>query len=728
MKSLQVLFLIYAGTLAFAQTPVRYDEARKLWFLSTEHTSYVLGVNELNAVQNLYWGGAIPSEADFPPAQTAKAYSFENREGISAEEYPAWGGMRYSEPCLKVTMEDGDRDLVLKYASNIVRGDTLEIRLKDISYDIFVTLMYRVYPRSDIIQKTTRIENRAKQTLVIENAQSGVWYLPEGEGYRLSYLTGYWAGETRLMREPIRPGVKRFESRRGNTSGQFNPWFAIDYQGKADEEHGKVWFGALGWSGNWRIAVEQTPYRQVRVSGGYNDFDFAYPLKPGEMLDTPPFFAGFTDRGFGESSRIMHQFELTSILPSRSASHVRPILYNSWEATAFGVDEPGQKALADKAAAIGVEMFVMDDGWFGERNNDRAGLGDWYVNPKKFPNGLAPLIQHVKSKGLKFGLWVEPEMVNPDSDLYRKHPDWAMHFRNRPRTEGRNQLVLNLARNDVKEHIFETLDKLLTENDLDFLKWDMNRHFTEPGWPEVPPQEEKKLWVAYVTNLYEIIDRLRAKYPKLEIEACSGGGGRVDLGILSRVEQVWTSDNTEAFDRLGIQEGFSYAYAPKTMMAWVTDVPNMNGRSTSLEYRFLVAMMGSLGIGANLHHWTEKEFSVASSMVAYYKQVRKTVQEGKLYRLLSPREGELTANQYVSGDGQQSVLFAFLRSQQYNRPAPIIYLRGLAGNAMYRVRTIDNKLMDKIGVISGAYLMNHGLRFNLTGDFDATSIALDKIK
>ncbi|PYV82741.1 MAG: alpha-galactosidase [Acidobacteria bacterium] len=724
------LFILVSVTVTFAASAqtVRFDSARKLWFLSTRDTSYVLGINEQNEMQHVYWGKRIAAENDFAPAHLASAYGFETREGRTAEEYPAWGGMRYGEPCLKVTFPDGNRDLVLKFDSQKIGSDILEITLKDISYGVFVTLRYRVFTAFDVIEKSVRVDNRTKEPIVVESAQSGVWHLPSGQHYRLSYLHGYWAGETRLAQEPIDPGKKILESRRGNTSGQANPWFAIDAGGAADEEHGKVWFGALGWSGNWKLVIEDTPYDQVRVVGGFNDFDFSYPLKPGESLNTPLFYGGYTELGFGDASRLMHSFEREAILPARSAGHLRPILYNSWEATEFNVDEAGQKALADKAARIGVELFVMDDGWFGQRNDDHAGLGDWYVNPQKFPNGLGPLIQYVKSKGMKFGLWVEPEMVNPNSNLYRKHPDWVINFSGRPRTEGRNQLVLNLARDDVKEYLLATLVKLLRENDIDFLKWDMNRHFSEPGWPAVAPADERKLWVNYVLNLYDIIDQLRAKYPKLEIESCSGGGGRIDLGILKRVEQAWTSDNTDAFDRLTIQDGFTHAYAPKLMMDWVTDVPNMNGRSTPLKFRFLAAMMGSMGIGANLNRWSDEDFALASKMAAYYKTIRATVQEGDLYRLASPHEGELTASQYVSRDGRQSVLFAFLRSQQFLRPAPTISLRGLDPNANYRVISIDDKLIDKADVLSGAYVMNHGLNFNLTGDFDSTSITLERVK
>jgi alpha-galactosidase len=726
---------LLGGEAAMNNVSVRYLADLRLWALDTQRTSYVMGLNERNELQSLYWGEKLPSGHDLSAAHSRPEHaSFDSSETMTNLEYPGWGGRYYNEPSLKVTLAGGVRDAVLKYASHEIHGDSLEIRLKDIQYDLFVKLTYKVFPKEDMIRKQAEIENRTPQLVSVESAQSGVWYVPQGEGYWLTYLTGRWAGETQLIREPINPGKKLLESRRGNTSHQLNPWFAIDERGEADEEHGRVWWGALGWSGNWKLAVEDTPAaHQVRVTGGYNDFDFSWPLQPGESLSTPPYYGGFSNQGFGEASRLLHRFERDEILPDHGHPRVRPVLYNSWEATEFNVDEAGQKALAEKAAKIGVELFVMDDGWFGQRHNDHAGLGDWYVNRQKFPNGLQPLISYVNGLGMDFGLWFEPEMVNPDSDLYRKHPDWVMNFPGRPRSEARNQLVLNLARDDVKEYIFSALNKMLSENNIQYIKWDMNRHFGEPGWPEAPLAEQKEIWVKYVRNVYEIIDRLRAKHPNLEIESCSGGGGRVDLGILERVNEVWTSDNTEAFDRLRIQEGFSFAYTSKIMSAWVTDVPNMNGRSTPLKFRFLVAMQGALGVGANLNKWSPEDFALATQMVSYYKSIRATVQEGDLYRLSSPRQGELTANEYVSAEGQQAVMFAFLHSQQFLRPAATIHLRGLDENARYRIKTIDDKLIAAPGFgptqgVSGSFLMHHGLNLSLRGDYDSTLVILERTK
>lgn len=687
-----------------------------------------MGVGPTGELQHLYWGGPLWRLEDIPAAREQRDISsFDPHQMLENEEYPGWGGARYYEPALKITRADGDRDLVLHYVDQHVNGNDLDITLKDIRDNIDVTLHYRVYPDTGIISRSSTIRNGTQQKVTIERAQSAAWYMPRGDGYRLSYLSGRWAAETQLNREPIQEGMKVLESRLGHTGHNLNPWFAID-PGNAEEESGRVWFGALAWSGNWRITIEQTPYQQVRVTGGFNTFDFAYPLNPDQSLDTPEFYGGYSDRGFGEASRLMDRLELAHIEPNGLKARVRPVLYNSWEATEFNVNEAGQRALAEKAAKLGVELFVMDDGWFGKRNNDRAGLGDWVVNPQKFPNGLNPLISHVNSLGMEFGLWVEPEMVNPDSDLYRAHPDWVMNFPGRPRSELRNQLVLNLARDDVRDYIFNVLDKLASEYKIRYFKWDMNRTLSEPGWPEVAPDEQKELWVKYVWNFYDILAKLRAKHPNLEIESCSGGGGRVDLGVLRYVDEFWTSDNTEAYDRLRIQEGFSQAYAPKLMSAWVTDIPNMNGRSTPLQFRFLVAMQGALGVGANLNKWTEEDSQLATHMIQIDKRIRQTVQFGNLYRLLSPRTNDTTANENVSQDGKQAVLFAFRHSQEYNTLPPLICLQGLDSKAVYKVESIDGKLQDTETELSGGYLMQHGIQVILKSDFDSTLVILDRVQ
>jgi alpha-galactosidase len=726
------LSLAALAPIAAAQTSIRFLEKPKLFLLDDGKITYVFGVNEQNALQHVYWGKRVARVADFSAARVAGEWaSFDGGPTRTPQEYPGWGAGLYVEPSLKITFPDGNRDLVLKYVEHKIEASRLTVTLKDIERELFVHLHYELFPQSGILRRDASIENRTGKPVIVESAQSGALYLPQGDGYRLRYLTGRWAGEDQLIEEPVHTGIKVLESRRGSTSHQTNPWFALDRADASDPEHGPVWFGALGWSGNWRISVEQTPHLQVRVTAGYNPFDFGYYLPPNASIETPPLYAGFTDGGIGEASRMLHRFELRAILPNGSGARTRPILYNSWEATEFAVDEPGQSALAEKAASLGVERFVMDDGWFGQRTTDRAGLGDWYVNPKKFPNGLGPLIKKVKSLGMDFGIWVEPEMVNPDSDLYRKHPDWAMHFEGRPRTEARHQLVLNLARDDVRDYVFGWLDELVSKNDIAFLKWDYNRNFTEPGWPEVPVEQQKNIYVKFTDNVYDILGRLRKKHPALEIESCSGGGGRVDLGILRYTEEVWPSDNTEAFDRLAIQQGFTYAYTPHIMMAWVTDVPNFNGRSVSLAFRFLTAMQGSLAIGANLNRWQREDFSLAKKMIDYYKSVRDTVQNGSLFRLTPPADSNFKATQYVAPDQSVSVLFAFLHSQQFGRDLPALPLRGLDESATYSVAWFDGADRKDFAslptTLSGAYLMNRGLDLPLRGDYDALSVKLTRV-
>ena len=661
--------------------------------------------------------------------------SFDSPATTTPQEYAGWGAGLFTEPALKVSFADGNRDLVLhflKIASS--SSNSAEIVLKDISREIYVTLDYSMDSGSGILARSASIENRETQPVLIEQAAFSQWTLPPAH-YTLSYLTGRWAGEWTLNQEPIQGGARVLESRRGSTGHQANPWFAISREGgrdtatAADEEHGEVWFGALAWSGSWRMTVEHTQLDALRVTGGFNPFDFGYKLKPGEHLDTPIFYAGYSAHGLGGASRLLHHFELAHILPQAPDPKPRPVIYNSWEATEFKVDEAGQMALAEKAASIGVDRFVMDDGWFGKRNTDHAGLGDWYVNPEKFPHGLKPLIDKVHSLGMDFGLWVEPEMVNPDSDLYRKHPDWVLNFSGRPRSESRNQVVLSLARPDVRDYIEGFLDKLLTDNDIAFLKWDYNRNWSEPGWEQVPADEQKRVYVEFVRNLYSILANLRKKHPKVEIESCSGGGGRVDLGILHYTDEVWPSDNTDPFDRILMQDGFTYAYTPQIMMAWVTDSPHwLNGRSTSLAYRMLSSMQGSLGIGANLNHWGDEDFATAKRLIAAYHSVQKTIVQGDLYRLMNPRDNsELSATETVSNDKGQAVVFAFVNATNKGRGFPLLQLRGLDPTAEYKLSWIEGKAWpDTPDTASGAWWMNHGIQLMLKGDYQAAAFRLDR--
>lgn len=721
---------------AHAQARSSYDATARIFRLDGGDVTYAFGITDRGYLTSVYWGGRIGEGDRLGPLPSLKDHSSVDMSvSITPQEYPGQGGGLFTEPALKVAWPDGSRDVVLQYVSHQMGRDSITVVLKDIARPLRVTLHYTIDPETGIVGRSASIENLDREAVRLDQVQSASYTLPVGDDYRLHYLTGRWAAEWTLQTRPLTEGSTVLESRRGSTSHQANPWFAIDHVG-GNEQSGEVWFGALAWSGSWRMTIDRDQIGRARVVGGFNPFDFSYHLKAGERLETPTFYAGYSGQGMGEASRLMHRFQRTKILPGNGSPKLRPVLYNSWEATEFKVDEAGQMALAEKAARIGVERFVMDDGWFGARNSDKAGLGDWTVNPAKFPKGLKPLIDKVKSLGMEFGLWVEPEMVNPDSDLYRAHPDWVINFPGRPRSEGRNQLVLNLARGDVRDHIMKVLDDLVSANDIKFLKWDHNRNWSEPGWPEVAPEDQQRLYVDYVRNLYWIIAELRRRHPGLEIETCSGGGGRVDLGILALTDQAWPSDNTDPFDRLTIQDGFSHAYAPAVMMAWVTDSPNwVNRRTTSLEYRFLSAMQGGLGVGANLNHWGEEDFKTASRMIADYKAVRATVQQGDLYRLISPQAGSnSSATLSVSGDRRQAVLFTFLHSSTKLDPLSAVRLQGLDPDKRYRVRRIGAVVpSDEPGAqanpaeASGAYWMRHGIDVNLKGDFQAAGFIFDAL-
>ena len=730
LAALLVPMLFAAGS-ACAQT-------RQVFRLDGGNSTYAFGVNERGDLQTLYWGGRLGPDDKIPAAHSYMEWaSFDSSYTTTPQEYAGWGAGLFTEPALKVSFADGNRDLVLHFVQATPNGaQSLEVVLKDISREVYVTLKYFIDADSGILSRSANIENREKQPIVVEQAAAAQWTLPP-DRYMLSYLTGRWAGEWTLNQEPIHPGARVIESRRGSTGHQANPWFAISRDASqknagpitAAEEYGEVWFGALAWSGSWRFTVEVNQLDFVRVTGGFNPFDFRYKLNPGEHLETPVFYGGYSDHGLGGASRVLHRFEIANVLPHAPNPKPRPVIYNSWEATEFKVDEPGQVALAEKAASIGVDRFVIDDGWFGQRKTDHAGLGDWYVNPEKFPNGLKPLIDKVRGLGMDFGLWVEPEMVNPDSDLYRKHPDWVLNFPGRPRSEQRNQLVLNLARSDVRDYVEGFLDKLLSENDIAFLKWDYNRNWSEPGWDQVPVDQQQRVYVEYIRNLYAILSDLRKKHPNVEIESCSGGGGRVDLGILHYTDEVWPSDNTDPFDRLSMQDGFSYAYPPQIMVAWVTDSPHwLNGRSTSLTYRMLSSMQGSLGIGGNLNHWTVEDFATAKRLIAAYHSVQPTIVRGDLYRLISPRDGsEMSATESVSRDKSQAVVFAFTHSTQEGRGFPLLQLQGLDLDAEYQLTFIEGK--GRAGTptsASGAWWMHHGVWLDLRGDFQAAAFRLDR--
>ncbi|MCS7146011.1 MAG: alpha-galactosidase [Nitrososphaerota archaeon] len=692
---------------------IEFSSREKLWSINAGALQYLLKVADDGSLINVHCGGRVG------PAETFRLeghFPFEPGLHLLREEYSTFGGLRFMEPCLKAELPGGIRDCVLKYVGHsITDSRELAVTLGDIGYSLQVELHYRAYPEYNLISRWAIIRNAGQEAVTLEEALSGAVSLPRRSTWRLGYLAGHWAGETRVVEEELKAGKKVLESRRGTTSHQLNPALFLD-SGDAVEEDGEVWGCLLAWSGNWKAVAEYASHDQLRLYMGVNDFDFSWHLAPGESFTTPKMVVAYSSEGFGGLSRSLHRFERREVLPKNHADKPRPVIYNTWETLYFNVNEENLKTLAERAAEIGVEIFVVDDGWFRGRNDDRAGLGDWEPDPSKFPRGLGPVIEHVKSLGMKFGIWVEPENVNPNSDLYRRHPDWVYHFPGRPRSEMRNQLVLNLCRSDVREYVFGWLDRLLTENDIGFVKWDMNRNFSEPGWPDAPRERQREIWVRHVLAIYDILDELRRRHPDVVFEGCSGGGGRVDLGAMERYDQFWTSDNTDALDRLYIQEGYTMAYCPKTMGAWVTGVPNfLTNRSLSLEFRFHSAMMGALGVSVNLLELSKQEIEEAKMHIEFYKKVRHIVQDGDLYRLRSPRCGGLAAFQYVTPDKAESLLFLFSLQQGFGERIANVTLRGLDPDFIYELDSSGQTL-------TGALLMNYGIDPALRGDYKSRII------
>jgi alpha-galactosidase len=689
------------------------------WILQTQRTAYVVEVDDQQLVQQVYWGPRLPQESDYQVTVATGRRHWERPTGISREEFPAWGDVRYNEPALKATFADRTRAVILRYSGSEIREDgglpLLVVRLADPHYALHVHLHYRVIPEYDLIERWAQIYNAGSDPVQLEQALSAVWYFPLRAQYHLKTLGGMWGGEFQIQDVTLPLGKQVVESRRGHTSHHANPWFGLDTG--ATETQGEVWFGALAYSGSWQFTIERNAYQQVIVTGGVNPFDFSWKLEPGETFETPVFVGGFTLAGYGAASRLLHSYQRRYVMPNQK---LRPILYNSWYVTLFDVNFENQRDVAKVAADLGVELFVIDDGWFGQRKNDRAGLGDWYVDRDKFPDGLDPLIEYVNNLGMDFGLWVEPEMINPDSDLYRAHPDWVYHFPNRPRTEVRNQLVLNMARPDVQEHIFQALDDLLRQYNIKFIKWDHNRSYSEPGWPDAPVGRDREIWVRHVQGVYNIFRRLRANHPQVIFESCAGGGGRVDLGIMRYTEQFWGSDNTDSSDNLLMFEGFSLAYAPLTKMSWVTEPDHFSGkRPTPLAHRFHAAMLGSLGLGAELTNWSQEQLDEARRWISLYKDLRETIQLGDLYRLVSPRSGPLSAFQYVHPAGRESVVLVFLDLAHFGPHRACLLLQGLEPEGRYRVD-------DQPETYSGAALMYGGVQVTLNGAFASRVIRIVK--
>ncbi len=721
-----------------------YHEAQRLFHLQSDGMSYGMQIAKSGYLAHVYWGKrlrAVHPELNPIMQQHGRPFSVTPDPAdpafsldTLAQEYPAYGNSDFREPAFQIQLENGStvsdlrvRDyrilagkpglsgLPATYVETAAEASTLAIELQDALTGLQVLLSYTIYEKMNVLTRSVHFRNEGPYSLKLLRALSVSVDFPDDE-FDLLGLPGAWARERHPERRPLAAGIQSVASRRGASSHQHNPFLAL-LRRDATEDHGEVFGFNLVYSGNFLAQAEVDPYGTIRVTLGINPFDFAWLLEPGQSFQTPEAVLVYSPEGLGGMSRTFHRLYRTRLCRGAYRDRVRPILINNWEATYFDFDAVAIERIARTAAELGIELFVLDDGWFGRRDDDRSSLGDWFVNRAKLPAGLDDLARRVERLGLKFGLWFEPEMVSPDSELYRKHPDWCLHVPNRSRSQGRNQLILDLSRPEVCQAIISMVSDILRSAPIAYVKWDMNRHMTEIGSAALPPERQRETAHRYMLGLYRVLEEITAAFPQILFESCSGGGGRFDPGMLYYMPQTWTSDDTDAIERLKIQYGTSLIYPPVTMGAHVSAVPNHQlGRVTPLETRGLVAMSGNFGFELDLTRLNDAERETVAAQVALYKEVRTIVQFGDFYRLLSPFGTDRAAWLFVTAD-QRDVFVVYCKILAGPNPRlERLRLKGLNPAFNYRV--------DGDGLIAGGdELMDAGLsipeQLLLAGDFQS---------
>ncbi len=594
-------------------------------------------------------------------------------------------------------------------------AETLLLHMDDAHSGLRITLRYTPLPDYDAVLRSTCFENHGDEPFTLDRAMSCSLDLPY-DGQQLLYLHGSWARERHLYRTPINPGLFSFGSTRGISSHQFNPFLAL-LSPHTGEHSGEAWGAALVYSGNFTAEAERNHDDNLRINLGIHPETFRWTLAPGERFDTPEAVLVYSPEGINGLSDRYHRFIRERILPPRFRNTERPVLFNNWEATYFDFSESQLKELADTASDLGIELFVLDDGWFGERNSDTTSLGDWNVNRRKLPGGLAGLGEHIRSRGMEFGLWVEPEMISRESELFRRRPDWCIHIPGRQPPEGRSQLVLDLTRQEVRQHLIETFNGILDAAPITYVKWDMNRYLASVASPGLPKERQEEVYHRYVLGLYEVMEVITSAHPEVLFEGCSGGGGRLDMGILYYMPQYWTSDNTDALSRLKIQYGTSILYPPIVMGAHVSAVPNHQvGRSTPLSTRGNAALSGNLGYELDISSLSENERAEVRRQIDFYKEHRRLLQFGHFLRLLSPFEGAETAWMWVDGTQQEALIVWFSAYREANLTRRRLRLAGLDPQRTYMVQENGRRYR-------GGELMNRGLLLPAV-EQDAASVRL----
>ena len=704
---------------------IRYWKEKQIFSIDTKNTTYQMKVDSYGFLLHLYYGAKVNGAMDYLLTYADRGFSGNPAEAgadrtysldVLPQEYPTWGTGDYRNAALLIQNADHSESCKLQYAGHTIKkgkynlsglpavyaeeneAETLEIYMEDCVSNLKVTLLYGVVEQLDIITRSVIIENHGSEDIIIEKAGSACLELLPGQ-YDLLSFCGRHTMERTVQRKRIGYGSSVFESRRGTSSHQYNPAFILA-DVNATEDRGNCYGIAFVYSGGFRFETEKDPYDQVRTVMSIQPEQFAYPLNPGERFVVPETIFSFSQNGFGALSHNYHNCINHHVIRRSFQKKMRPVLINSWEAAYFDFTGETMLELAKNAADVGIDLVVMDDGWFGKRDDDNSGLGDWEVNEEKLGCSLGTLIEKINELGVDFGIWIEPEMISEDSTLYRNHPDWVLQIPGRSPVRSRNQLVLDFSRKDVRDYIFASICKVLDQGNITYVKWDMNRSISDV-YSHV--NVRGTVLHDYVVGAYDFLEQMIQRYPELLIEGCSGGGGRFDIGMLYYTPQIWCSDNTDAIDRTKIQYGTSFFYPASAVGSHVSAVPNhQTGRITSLKTRAVVAMAGTFGYELNLQMLSAEEKEEIKEQVAVFKKQNELIQQGTYYRLTNPMEDAMAAWLFVSENKKHALFNVVVLDKQVNAGVAFIKLKGLLEGSTY-ISSEDNREYAADGLMEAGF-------------------------
>ena len=688
--------------------------------IHTDNSSLIFHVADNGRLYQSYLGKKLNHETDISHLPQG------------TEAYITHGMEDYFEPAIHILHNDGNPSLLLKYVSHETKAvsqgvnETI-ITLGDDKYPVTVKLHYVTYPAEDIIKTYTEISHEEKKPVILCKYASSMLHLNSSK-YFLTEFSGDWAHEANVTERELAFGKKVIDTKLGARANMFvSPFFQLALDNPSQENAGEVLVGTIGWTGNFRFTFEVDNKNELRIISGINPYDSEYSLPAKEVFRTPDFYFTYSTQGKGEASRNFHDWARNHQV--KNGNDTRMTLLNNWESTYFDFDENKLIGLMDEATKLGVDMFLLDDGWFANkypRSSDHQGLGDWEETADKLPNGVGRLVEEAQKKGIKFGIWIEPEMVNPKSELYEKHKDWVIHLPNRDEYYFRNQMVLDLSNPKVQDHVFGVVDNLMTKYPgIAFFKWDCNSPITNI-YSVYLKDKQSHLYVDYVRGLYKVLDRIKAKYPDLPMMLCAGGGGRSDYEALKYFTEFWPSDNTDPIERLFIQWGYSQIFPSKTLCAHVTTW----NRGTSIKFRTDVAMMCKLGFDIKLEDMNQNEHLYCDQAVKNYNRLKPVILEGDLYRLVSPYGSNHTSSMFVGKDKKTAAVFAFDIHPRYAEKTLPVRLQGLNADKKYRVKEINmmpgsgSSLKGNNQVFSGEYLMNVGLDLFTTQQLNSRLIEI----